>query len=209
MKEGLVPPWLGFVRRIQSIAQMGLHYTEGVHDRERYEQLLEIATQMAAAGSDATAQQIDGVFSLEHGPSTPKVDVRAAVFRGDSVLLVRERSDGRWALPGGWIDVGESASEAAAREVREETGFEVRPKRLLAVWDKAKHVMRQDAFHIYKLVFQCDLISGEARPSIETSEVEFFPLTELPELSTHRITATQIARLHELRDQPSAPPDWD
>lgn len=209
MKQRTVPLWLDFVQRIQSIAQMGLNYTEGVHDRERYQQLVQIAAEMGAAGSDATAEQVRGVFAREQGPSTPKVDVRAAVFRDDRVLLVQERSDGKWALPGGWVDVGESASEAAAREVREETGYDVRPRRLLAVWDKGKHVMRQDPFHIYKLVFECALVAGEPTTSIETSAVEFFAVTGLPELSTHRVTAIQIERLYTLHRMPEAPPDWD
>lgn len=209
MEESRVPQWLELARRVQSIAQMGLHYTDGVYDRQRYEQLREIAAEMAALGSGERAEDALSVFAAEHGPSTPKVDVRAAVFCDDRILLVRERSDGRWALPGGWVDVGESASEAAAREVVEEAGYEVTPTRLLAVWDKAKHVMRQDAFQIYKLVFECTLDSGEARPSIETSEVAFFRPSDLPELSTHRITATQIHRLYELRADRAAPPDWD
>jgi len=204
-----VPPWLRFVQRLQSIAQMGLHYTDGVHDRVRYQQLLDIAAEMGAMGSDAPVEQVRGVFSREQGPSTPKVDVRATVFRGDEVLLVRERSDDRWALPGGWIDVGEPPSVAAAREVREEAGYDVTPTRVLAVWDKSKHVMRQDPFHIYKLVFDCTLDSGDARTSIETSAVGFFGVRTLPELSTHRITAAQIARLYELHLEPGAPTEFD
>ncbi|MDG2307067.1 MAG: NUDIX hydrolase [Candidatus Binatia bacterium] len=209
MSDALVPPWLRFVQQVQSIAQMGLHYTDGEHDRERYRQLLELAAEMGAHGSGDSVEDVRGVFSREQGPSTPKVDVRATVFQDDGVLLVRERSDGRWSLPGGWIDVGESASEAAAREVREETGYEVRPTRLLAVWDKGKHEMRQDAFHIYKIIFDCTVESGEARTSFETSAVAFFPVTELPELSLHRVIEPQIFRLFELHRDPEAPPDFD
>jgi ADP-ribose pyrophosphatase YjhB (NUDIX family) len=203
------PSWLRVARRIQSIAQMGLHYTDGVYDRERYRELLHLAAELAADGTDASVATIRGVFEREQGPSTPKVDVRATVFRNDRVLLVRERSDGRWSLPGGWVDVGESPSQAAAREVHEEAGFEVRPTRLLAVWDKSKHAMRPDPFQIYKLVFDCALESGEARPSLETSEVDFFPLSSLPELSTHRITSSQIVRLHALHLDPEEPTEFD
>ncbi len=73
------------------------------------------------------------------GYATPKVDVRGSVFRDDQILLVKERADGLWTLPGGWADVNESPREAVVREIMEESGYHTRANKLLAVWDRAKH----------------------------------------------------------------------
>ena len=192
--------WLGWVRRLQAIAQSGLTYAKDPYDVERYEQVRSIAAEVAASRSEATAERIDALFSEESGYATPKLDIRAVVLdREGSVLLVREKEDGLWTLPGGWVDVGESPSEAAEREVKEESGYEVRAARLLALWDRDKHPHPPLPFHVYKLCFGCELLGGEPLVSgTETDGVGFFRKDALPELSLGRVTPRQIGRLVEL-----------
>src|SRR5829696_2319921 len=127
------PSWLRWTRHLQAIAQSGLAYAKDPFDVERYEAVTEVAAEMAASHSGAEPDQLYGLFDAERGYATPKLDVRGVVFKGEAVLLVRERDDGSWALPGGWIDVGESPSEAVIREVYEESGYRVRASKLLAL----------------------------------------------------------------------------
>ena len=191
------PKWLGWAKQLQALAQNGLAFATDEYDRERYRAVRTIAAAMMAAGCDAAPARIEELFVAEAGYATPKVDVRAAVFRDERILLVKERSDGRWTLPGGWADVGESPRSAAEREVREESGFEVRAVKLAAVYDRNRHVEKPFMFDIWKLFFVCELLGGSARSSLETEAVEFFRPQELPPLSTGRSTAAQIAHMFE------------
>jgi ADP-ribose pyrophosphatase YjhB (NUDIX family) len=205
--------WPGWVERLQAIAQAGLELSDGPYDRERYLALRALATEIAAAhlelGSPAERRRLDELLAGDGGYPTPKVDVRALVRRGREVLLVRERVDGRWSLPGGWADVGWAPAAMVEREVAEESGFQVRARRLLALWDRARHNSNPSLHSVYKVAVACDLLGGTARPSVETLDVGWFDADALPELYTDRITAAQIARLIELDDHPELPPDLD
>jgi ADP-ribose pyrophosphatase YjhB (NUDIX family) len=205
--------WLGWVARLQAIAQAGLELSDGPYDRERYLALRALATEIAAAhlelGSPAERRRLEELLAGDGGYPTPKVDVRALVRRGREVLLVRERVDGRWSLPGGWADVGWAPAAMVEREVAEESGFQVRARRLLALWDRARHNSNPSLHSVYKVAVACDLLGGSARPSVETLDAGWFDPDALPELSTDRITAAQIARLIELDDHPELPPDLD
>ena len=155
-------------------------------------------------------ERIVSLFARESGYATPKVDVRGVVFRDDGILLVKEREDGGWTLPGGWADVNESPREAVEREVVEESGYRVRATKLLAVLDRSKHPhVPPFPFHIYKLFILCDLIGGDAAASMETEEVGFFPENGTPELSISRTTPSQVARLFEHHRQPGLATDFD
>ncbi|CAM2822838.1 NUDIX hydrolase [Legionella worsleiensis] len=189
---------LKWISALQAISQNGLTYTKNEFDQERYHQLHDIAIQMAAYFSGNEMNQVEHLFSLEKGYATPKLDVRAFVLKDDSILLVKERSDNLWTLPGGWVDINESPSESVIREVLEETGFTVKVTRLLALWDKLKHDHPPQWPHTYKMFFLCDLVSGRAKENLEISEINFFPCSKLPELSTHRVTHSQIMRLYDL-----------
>lgn len=192
--------WLEWVRRLQAIAQSGLTYAKDPYDIERYEQLRRVAAEIAAAHSGMTADRIESLFSNEFGYATPKIDIRAVVLNEEgAVLLVREKEDGLWSLPGGWVDIGESPSESVEREVREESGYEVRAVKLLALWDRNKHAHPPMPFHLYKIVLQCELLGGEPLvASTETDGVGFFSKDALPKLSLGRVTPQQIVRLTEL-----------
>ncbi len=200
----MTPAWLEQVRRLQAIAQTGLTYGRDPYDLERYRALQETAVQLLAQLTGAEPERVADLFAGDSGYATPKVDVRAAVFRDDALLLVRERSDGLWTLPGGWADVGASPGEAAEKEVREESGFLVRATKLLALYDRDRHGHPALAHHVYKLFFRCELTGGSASESLETSAVGFFHENELPELSLTRVTPAQVARMFEHHRNP----DW-
>ena len=134
------PLWLVWAREMQALAQTGLAFTHDQYDRERYQQLRGLAAQIMAEHTGMAISDIEMMFTQQTGYATPKLGVRGAVFRDGRILLVRETADEhRWSLPGGWADVNESPAEAVAREVREEAGIEVRPYKLAAVWDRARH----------------------------------------------------------------------
>lgn len=203
------PSWLDYARRLQAIAQSGLAYSPSPYDLERYETVREIAAQMMAAISTAPVEPIRVLFAGQSGYATPKVDVRAALFRDDTILLVREREDGGWTLPGGWADVGESPADATVREVREESGYQTRAVKLLALYDRNRHGHPPIPFHAYKLFFQCELLGGAPAPSSETTAVDWFAADALPALSTSRVTAAQIHRFFEHYRNPGWPTDFD
>jgi ADP-ribose pyrophosphatase YjhB (NUDIX family) len=203
------PAWLEWTRRLQAIAQTGLTYAADPYDIERYEQVRTLAAEIAATHSDAELAYIQGLFTAQAGYATPKVDVRGAVFRDDMILLVKERSDGGWTLPGGWADVGDAPSDAVVREIAEESGYVTRAAKLLALYDRNKHGHPSYPFHAYKIFFLCELIGGVATANGETEAVEFFPEDALPELSLTRVMPAQIARLFAHYRHPEWPTDFD
>ena len=204
------PQWLRWSRELMAIAQNGLTFTTNPYDVERYEAVRRIAAEMMAAHTGADQEWIVGLFAQESGYATPKVDVRGVVFRDDAILLVKEREDGGWTLPGGWADVNESPREAVDREVFEESGYRVQATKLLALFDRAKHPHWPPfPFHIYKVFILCDLMGGDPAASNETEAVGFFRESEIPELSIARTTPGQITRLFEHHRQPDLAPDFD
>ena len=203
------PGWLGVARELQALAQTGLHYAQDKFDRQRYARLRVLATEMMATGAGTTADRIADLFERDVGYATPRIGVRGAAFRDGKVLMVRETTDGRWALPGGWCDVNQSAGECVEREIWEESGFTARALKLAAVWDKSRQGHPPSPFSIYQMFFVCEITGGEARPSIETSEVGFFAEDALPELSGGRIQPHQVRRMFTHYRQPDLPTDFD
>jgi ADP-ribose pyrophosphatase YjhB (NUDIX family) len=157
----------------------------------------------------APAPGVADMFSVDGGYATPKVDVRAAVFRDGKILLVRERIDGCWTLPGGWADVGDPPSVAAVREVKEESGFDVVVRKLLALYDRDLHGHPPIPFHVYKVFFLCELTGGTSQTSYETDAVDFFPADPLPPLSLTRTTAEEIQHMFEHHRHPDWPASFD
>lgn len=192
-----------------AIAQNGLHYTVNPFDKERYLQIKKIAAVIMAEKSTFNCDKIINLFSTETGYVTPKLDVRGAVFKDDKILLVKEREDECWALPGGWVDVNESPSEAIRREIVEESGYETQVIKLMALFDKNKHPHPPQLPHTYKLFFICELLGGAKKTSIETSEVNFFAKDQLPNLSLNRVISTQIERAFDHQHDLSLPTDFD
>src|ERR1700722_15874424 len=201
--------WLHWAQQLQAVAQTGDAYANNDYDRQRYDQVRTIAPAMIAAGAGAEPQAIAELFSREAGYATPRMDVRAAVFRDERILMVQERSDGLWTLPGGFADVGDSPSVAIEREVLEESGFAVRVTKLVALLDRNRHAHPPFGYHIWKAFFLCELHGGEARPSIETSAVGFFPEDDLPPLSRGRISVRQVQHMFEHHRNPQLPASFD
>jgi ADP-ribose pyrophosphatase YjhB (NUDIX family) len=192
--------WHQWITELQAIAQNGLTFCHDEFDKQRYLRVREMAAELAAFSSEYSLEEIKKTFDLEEGYATPKVDVRSFILQDNKLLLAKERADDLWTLPGGYADVNESPSEAAVRETKEETGFNVTPIRLLALWDKRKHDHPLHWPHIYKCFFHCKIISGKAKPNLEISEIDFFDMNQLPPLSTPRVTKKQLLRLYEQTD---------
>jgi ADP-ribose pyrophosphatase YjhB (NUDIX family) len=200
---------LEWARAAQAIAQNGLAFTRDPYDRERYSRLAQLVTELLSSQLEIPPADARAFFAGEHGYATPKVDVRGGVFEDDRVLLVRERSDGRWTLPGGWVDVNDAPSEAVAREIHEESGYRARAVKLAALVDKNRHPHPPGVHHIYKLFFLCELTGGDPATGIETDAVDFFAVHALPELSMGRVLPAQIERLYQHRLNPALPTDFD
>jgi ADP-ribose pyrophosphatase YjhB (NUDIX family) len=204
------PLWLNWSKRLQAIAQNGLTFATSPYDIERFTAVREIAAEMLAQGSGLDLAVVQGILEQNTGYATPKVDVRGVVFRDDRLLLVRERSDGKWTLPGGWADPCESPAESVVREIREESGFDTQATKILAVFDREKHPHTPPfAFHVYKLFILCALQGGSERTSTETDAVGFFGENEIPELSISRVTPGQIRRMFEHHRNAGLPTDFD
>ena len=200
---------LDLSRRLLALSQTGLHFTAEEYDRERYREIGDIATRLLELQSNVAADAVRQAWFVEDGYATPKVDVRGAIFRDNRVLLVRERVDGRWTVPGGWADVNDSPSSAILKEIEQESGFTARVLKLAAIYDRSKRNDPVYLFHTWKLFFLCEITGGEARTSYETTAVEFFPLDALPELSTGRSNAEQIRRMHQHHLDPNLPTEFD
>ncbi len=202
---------LQWARKVQAIAQNGLAFTHDAFDRERFEQLQQLVAQILSAELDIAPGQLKELWKGDEGYATPKVDVRGGVFDGDKVLMVRERSDGKWTLPGGWVDVGDAPSFAVEREIREESGYLAKAVKLAAVFDRSnpRHGHPPSILHIYKLFFLCERTGGTATLSNETDGVGFFPVSQLPPLSAGRASHSQIERLYEHHLNRSLPTDFD
>lgn len=186
------PRWLDWAKRLQSIAQAGLEYSKDKYDVERFYQIRDISVEILEEYTETSSEKIKELFCNETGYQTPKVDIRAAIFVGNEILLVKESVDGRWSMPGGWAESNLSVKENAVKEVKEEAGLNVIAERLIAVLDRSKHIDEVSPYGIYKIFVLCKLVGGEFVPNIETEESRFFKIDDLPELSTGRNTKEQI-----------------
>ncbi len=204
-----LPRWLQWAREIQALAQTGYHYSTDEYNRQRYQRLIEIAAEMVSEAAGLNYEKVFCLFREPVGYATPRVDVRAAIFQDDRLLLVRETADGGWTMPGGWADVGDVPSEAAEREAFEEAGFRVKARKVIGVYD-ANRVGPLELFHAFKIVFLCDIIEGKPTPSHETSEVAFFGEGEIPSvLSGERTLPRHIADAFQAHADPSLPTVFD
>ncbi|WP_284140983.1 MULTISPECIES: NUDIX hydrolase [unclassified Virgibacillus] len=202
--------WLNWARKIQAIAQSGLSFTKDKYDEERYTELLNISAEIMSKHTNATMTYIEDLYANEIGYQTPKIDVRGVVFKNNTLLLVQEKSDGKWALPGGFCDVGLSAAENIIKEIKEEAGCIVTTERLLALLDNNKQNHPPQAFQYYKIFIQCKIIYQEEASNLtETSNVGFFTKDNIPPLSTGRNTKQQIHKLFEFLNDPCKPVWFD
>ena len=205
------PQWLAQAKRLQAIASTGLHFSRDTFDRERFAEVAAIANEMLAALGDVPIERIEGLVSdFARGYATPRVDVRGAVIEDDAILLVRERSDGLWTLPGGFADVGRSAAQNIEKEMLEEAGIRVAARRLFGVRHMASHPYPADVREFYKLFFLCDRLDDRAPAAGgETSEAGFFRLDGLPPLSRGRVLEKDIAAAFAYAADASRPAFFD
>ena len=206
------PDWMSWMREIQAIAQSGLHFTPNPYDRERYELLRALAARIASAHSGTPPDRFEQLFADQTGYATPKVDTRGAAFDAQGrILLVRETIDNdRWTLPGGWADVNLTPVENITKEMREESGYDTRVRKLAAVWDRTRQGHPPDGFSCYKMFFLCDIVGGDAAHSLETSGVGWFSEDELPhDISLSRVLPHQLKRMFEHWRRPELATDFE
>ncbi len=190
---------LELIKRIKSLSETGLVYYQNEYDKERYEELFALSMELLSIVSGQSLTTLTDFLPPSKDYPTPKVDIRALILnQANELLLVKEKLDGKWALAGGWGDIGFTPSEVIAKEIQEETGLNATVSRLLAIYDKKCHPHPPQAFYVYKLVFLCEVTGGEINPSFDIEDVAYFPINHLPELSTDRILASQINQLHAI-----------
>ena len=206
------PQWLLWSRQLQAIAQTGLTFARDPFDIERYEAISALAAEIMASHTETSAEAIAALFRSDPGYPTPKIDVRAAVFDAQGrILLVREATDGhRWTLPGGWADVNISTADSTVKEVREESGYEARILRPVAIWDRARQGHPPSPYSCLKMFYLCELTGGAPTTSIETSEVGWFARDAIPaDLSLGRTLPHQVERMFQHQADPQLPIDYD
>ena len=203
-----VPKWLGWAQEIFSLSQSGLTYSGNQYDIERYKRLQEITAEIIASQSEVSKKTVLESFSMQAGYITPKIDVRGAVIRENKILLIQERADEKWAMPGGWADLGNAPASVAEREVWEESGFRVKAEKVVAVID-ANRIEPMEFYHAYKIIFLCKLLEGEPRTSYETLALDFFDPKYLPPLSSYRTNEAMIQEVLAHVKDPDRPTAFD
>ena len=197
-------PWLKWAMEMQFIGQAGITYSENSFDKERFERIRELSAEIIGLKSKLSSDVVRGLFCNETGFQTPKLDTRAAIFDCGKILLVKER-DGKWSLPGGWVDVNQSIKTNTVKEVKEESGLDVVPIRLIALQDRNRHNLPPYPYGICKAFVQCQIIGGEFKPNTETTEAVFFSQEELPTLAEEKNNKAQISLCFEAYNSDS----WD
>lgn len=198
--------WLSHAKKLHAIASTGLHFGASDYDKERYAEVADIADRMLSDLGNVPITAIANLFPM-HAKSyaNPQIDVRGAVIKNDKILVVRERTDGLWTLPGGYADVGLSAAENTVKEVVEEANITVKATRLYAVRHKAKHAYDADMRDFYKFMFLCEPVDvdQEPAPGPETSDAAYMRLDEIPPLSTGRIIMADLELAFEASQDPN------
>ena len=188
--------WLNWIIELQSLAQAGLTYGKDIYDKERYERIRDISAEMLANKTDISVEKVKDLFCNETGYQTPKLDTRAAIFENGKILLVRE-NNGKWSLPGGWVDVNVSVKENTIKEVKEESGLDVTADKIIAVQDRAKHNLPVYAYGVCKIFVLCSVVGDQFEENIETTEFGYFAENECPELATEKNNEGQIKMCFE------------
>jgi len=175
---------------LQSIAQNGLTYTKDKYDKERFERVREISAEIMSLKTGFSIDKVNDIFCNEKGYQTPKIETRAAMFEKNKILLVKEQE--KWSLPGGWVDYNETIASSTIKEVKEETGLDIIPSKIIAIQDRNKHNSPKFAYGICKVFILCSIIGGSFQPNNETTESGFFSLEELPVLDKNKTVFNQV-----------------
>ena len=190
-KESEESIWLKWAKELQFIGQAGLTYSQDSFDRERFDRIREISAEIMSYQTELPFVKIKDLFCNEEGFQTPKLDTRAAIFKDEKILLVQEK-DGRWSLPGGWVDVNQTIKTNTEKEVLEESGLHVIASKIIAVQDRNKHNYPPFPYNVCKVFVMCKLLGGTFRPNTETLQIEYFSINDLPDLSEERNSFEQI-----------------
>lgn len=183
--------WLQWAIELQSLAQAGLTYGKDVYDKERYKRIREISAEMISEKSNISLEKVKDLFCNESGYQTPKIDTRAVIIKNGKILLVHE-NNGKWSLPGGWVDVNVSVGNNVIKEVKEESGLDVVIEKVIAIQDRARHNLPLYAYGVCKVFIECVVIGGHFEENIETTEYRYFDIDSLPELATEKNNEEQI-----------------
>lgn len=208
-RDALPPKWLKWAVELQFLAQAGITYAKDPYDLERFHRVREIAAEIMSAKSELDMDTVRELFCNETGFQTPKMDTRAAIFREDKILLVKEKGSGLWSMPGGWVDVNQSVRDNAVKEVREEAGLEVEAVRLIALHDRNRHNPPPYAYGICKIFVLCEEKGGFFQPNLETSESGWFGRDELPPMALEKNTPEQVLLCFEAAEDPFWNPVFD
>jgi ADP-ribose pyrophosphatase YjhB (NUDIX family) len=200
-----LPIWLEWAREIQALAQTGLAFSQNPYEKERNEKLMRLASEMIAGHSNLDENSIHENMLKQSGYATPKIDVRGAIIRNNKILLVQEAMDGKWCMPGGWADVGDEPAASVIREVREESGFDVRLSKIIGVFDANRDGRPLELYHAFKIVFLGEITGGQAKTSHETLAVDFFPLDDPPPLSMNRTHSRHLEEIRNHLENPERP----
>jgi len=201
----LLPKWLAWAREIQQLCQTGLAFSASHYETVRYTRLAEISAEIVDNYSNLNKNELEKLFLAHPGYATPKIDIRAAILVNNKILLVQEAMDNKWALPGGWADVGETPTQAIIRETKEECGLNIAPKKIIGIYDANRDGRPMEFFHAYKIIFLCDVVGGELSTSDETIDAKYFNINELPPLSTARTNQKQIKYIFQHLKNPELP----
>ncbi len=195
---------LNYAKRIKTMAHLGLTYASNEYEIERYKELEQISLEMMSGVTGAPMEKLSIYFESKKEYITPKVDIRIVIFNEQKkILLVKEKADGKWSLPGGWADIGSSPKEIAVKEALEETGFDVKPKKLLAILDKRCHPHPPQLDYVYKIFIHCEIVGGTTTAAFDILDIGFFAQDAIPELSLDRVLPTQINLMFEYLDNPN------
>lgn len=190
--------WFEIAKRLKTISQAGKFFAKDDYERKRHEDIEAVCAQITSHHTRQPVETVTRLLQQDSGYPSPKVDCRGVAFRDDKVLLVLETADGGWTLPGGWCDQGLTPAQNVQREFREESGYNVRVLRPLAIFDRDNQGHTPSyMFSIYKLFFLCEIIGGAPKTSNETSDIRFFGMNEIPPLSKGRTLEGQLHRFYE------------
>ena len=185
-----------YLQRMIALTDTGLTFTKDPFDRERYEDLRCLLSEMLNQVSDLDADEVAELLKPTSAYATPLMDVRAWIVEDEKICLVRGQGENDWALPGGFGEVGYSPTENILKEIEEETGFEAKVERLLAVFDTNRFQLQSKQYA--KFVFECKLLDGQFQKNQEIADLQFFAIDQLPALSEKRITKEQIEILWQV-----------
>jgi ADP-ribose pyrophosphatase YjhB (NUDIX family) len=195
--------WLECSKKLEAIAKTGIFYSTNLYEKERFEQIASICNELISHYVDLKPSKVDNFYNLENGYVTPKVDIRSVVFKNNQILMVQEKSDGKWTIPGGWADIGYTPFEIAVKETFEESGLIVDPIRVLAIMDKKCHPHPPSPFYSYKIFILCKITGGKIQAGMETQDARFFNINEFPELSEERLTLNQLKIVIDIAFNPN------